>query len=226
MNIRLVRFRRENSRFIEAYWKLKFAVFCSELGWRLPTSKPEIAAEDEFDAVGFFVGAFSPCLLGVIRGVRMVDAIPYYAMISHHFSGAGSCFRNRTTATITSLAVLPAYRGRRLLQMEDGVNTVAAGIATELFRWLRTQGICYVVANVSLTRAVYFFRKLGFRVIDPATSHLGHPFPVVNMAMSIVPEPDGNSEYLEERESKILGAEGFDVYTSRHAVSREIDSIP
>lgn len=182
--IDIARFRKENHLLMNLYRKLKCDVFVREFGWNIPIDENGRTKEDQFDIDGYYVSAHAESMIGVVRGITFQSSIPYYQMINHHFGPGKISLCPSMMATVTSLAVIADYRGKKIILGNNGCyTTVAEAIILQLMMWLGSLGVEVVFVNVSLNRAFYLFRKLGFQALDPPFSDQNHPYKITNMGL-------------------------------------------
>lgn len=186
--IALREFSKEgSSEYYRAYRQLKYQVFVEELGWDGLVDDPGIAMakEDPFDAAGRFLLAISSdgLPIGVIRAIALPEGFPHRDLFVRHLHHPQFSGMLNRICMLNALAVLPAYRGKKVQAAEGNwEGSVARLLVLGIMRLFEELGMKAAVATAQ-GPVVYFFRKLGFLVIDrPSVTHL-HPDIFTNVGL-------------------------------------------
>lgn len=216
--ISIKQFHSNDKGIILEYNNLRKNIFVDELGWNNVVVQDSNLLNDQYTDCSIYMAVVNNDIIGGLRFVPGECGFPYLSMIQHHFSNTKSKWNGNKIATITSMVLRKEYRGEPLYIDDDGKKiSIAHGLFNEVFEYAKKTGFHIINANVSLTRAVYFFHKVGFYAIDPIFISKNHPFPILNMA--IVVNSDRNNrvyrsqkKYIKSRHNSIVGSKPFNEF--------------
>lgn len=219
MIINIIQFTAEDKELLEEFHCLRDRVFVSEMGWGKNIVDRNGLLKDQYAYCSAYFSAINKTMIGGLRIIPYDCGSPYKSMISHHFTDDKSFWSAARVATLTSMAVLKEYRGKpKILEASGNYITVASALINKMKEFSKREGYQVINANISLTRAVYFFYKAGFRVIDPVFTHIDHPYPILNMAMCVRSSDFNNDierkqeHYIKSRHHDIIGDATFFEY--------------
>jgi GNAT superfamily N-acetyltransferase len=168
------------------YREVKHDVFVREQGWRLPLEADAlIVAPDPTDHHSMFVIARAGGrAIGIARATMICDAFPHAEFFAEHMARPELQAVRLAVATVNSVAVRPAFRGKAV-QVDQYARTMTAGKAlmVELTRRLDHAGAEVVLLTTSPGVAAVFFDHLGYYLIDPPFHGLDRT--LINMAMCV-----------------------------------------
>jgi GNAT superfamily N-acetyltransferase len=168
------------------YRGIKHDVFVLEQGWQLPVEAgAQIVAPDPSDPHSMFVIARAEChAIGIARATMIRDAFPHAELFAGQMERPELQAVRAAIATVNSVAVRPAFRGRAV-QVHGRAQTMTAGKAlmVELTRCLHDAGAEVVLLTTSPGIAAVFFDHLGYYVIDPPFHALDRT--LINMGLGV-----------------------------------------
>jgi len=188
------------------YRGIKHDVFVLEQGWQLPL-EPEggRVAPDPSDLHSMFVIARAGGhAIGIARATMIRDAFPHADLFAGQMARPELQAVRMAIATVNSVAVLPAFRGRAV-RVDGHARTMTAGKAlmVELTRRLDTAGAEVALLTTSPGIAAVFFDHLGYYLIDPPFHALDRN--LINMGLCVhdtehfreIGSPIADLEYAE-----------------------------
>jgi len=168
------------------YRGIKHDVFVQEQGWQLPLeADAQIVAPDSSDPHSMFVIARAEGhAIGIARATMIRDAFPHAELFAGQMERPELQAVRAAIATVNSVAVRPAFRGRAV-QVHGHARTMTAGKAlmVELTRRLHHAGAEVVLLTTSPGIAAVFFDHLGYYVIDPPFHALDRT--LINMGLGV-----------------------------------------
>jgi GNAT superfamily N-acetyltransferase len=168
------------------YRGIKHDVFVQEQGWQLPLeADAQIVAPDSSDPHSMFVIAHAESqAIGIARATMIRDAFPHAELFAGQMERPELQAVRAAIATVNSVAVRPAFRGRAV-QVHGRARTMTAGKAlmVELTRRLHDAGAEVVLLTTSPGIAAVFFDHLGYYVIDPPFHALDRT--LINMGLGV-----------------------------------------
>jgi len=188
------------------YRGIKHDVFVQEQGWQLPLeADAQIVAPDSSDPHSMFVIAHAEGqAIGIARATMIRDAFPHAELFAGQMEQPELQAVRAAIATVNSVAVRPAFRGRAV-QVHGRARTMTAGKAlmVELTRRLHDAGAEVVLLTTSPGIAAVFFDHLGYYVIDPPFHALDRT--LINMGLGVhdtehfkeIGSPIADPEYAE-----------------------------
>jgi len=168
------------------YRKLKHEVFVLEQGWQLPVDADGRHVEpDPFDRHSMFViGRVDGSAIGIARATMIDEAFPHAEFFVDLMRRPEIKGVRAAVATVNAVAVLPAFRGRRMRVVGSARSmTTAKALMVELMRRLERDGTEIVLLTTSPGIAAVFFDHLGFYLLGPAFSREGRS--LINMGLGI-----------------------------------------
>ncbi|MFO0904045.1 MAG: hypothetical protein U0939_13660 [Pirellulales bacterium] len=191
--IALQRFTRHGDPdAFQRFLQLKYEVFVDEQAWPLPGDPVQrIAAEDPQDAKSCFILASDEFgAAGVVRGTMLNQAFPRRELLEHHLDRGRIHIRFDELATINSIAVRHALRGKLCdISGQSTPTTIAKALMCELAVWCREQGALALVFTAIRGVSAVFFEHLGAYVLDPLARMHGVEHELLNMAL-LLQDPD------------------------------------
>jgi GNAT superfamily N-acetyltransferase len=168
------------------YRGIKHDVFVQEQGWQLPLeADAQTVAPDSSDPDSMFVIARAEGhAIGIARATMIRDAFPHAELFAGQMERPELQAVRTAIATVNSVAVRPAFRGRAV-QVHGHARTMTAGKAlmVELIRRLHDVGAEVVLLTTSPGIAAVFFDHLGYYVIDPPFHALDRT--LINMGLGV-----------------------------------------
>jgi len=168
------------------YRGIKHDVFVREQGWRLPLERDaRRVAPDPSDHHSMFVIARAEArAIGIARATMISDAFPHAEFFAKHMARPELKTVRAAVATVNSVAVRPAFRGK-MVRVDGHGRAMTAGKAlmTELTRRLDVAGAEVVLLTTSPGVAAVFFDHLGYYLIDPPFHALDRT--LINMALCV-----------------------------------------
>lgn len=220
MSIHVITFSAENKNYLEDFYLLRKRVFFDELHWGDKLLATNHLSVDKFAHHSSYFAAIDHEMLGGFRIIPYNCGSPYSSMVSHHLNNKMSFFNVDNVTTLTTMMVLKDYRGKNMVIDVSGQKiTIAASLINKMEKKLsNNKETQVVIANVSLTRAVYFFYQVGFRMIDPVFMHDDHPYPIIDMAMCVNSsfKESKQEAYINDRQRNILGNTSFFDYIKKY----------
>ena len=145
------------------YLELKYIIFVNELGWQLQLSQsPGLVETDTYDHFSNHFIAYSARgnPVGIIRATPIETAFPYRELLEKYISPELISVGVDKLCVITSLAVLPEFRGKSVTYRGQHITTAKSLLWTAIDD-LRDTGfeVCLLTAVEGASDA--FFERSG-----------------------------------------------------------------
>jgi len=168
------------------YRGIKHDVFVLEQGWRLPLEAgAQIVAPDPSDDHSMFVIARAEGhAIGIARATMIRDAFPHAELFAGQLARPELQAVRVAVATVNSVAVRPAFRGKAVrIEGHARTMTAAKALMTELTKRLDAAGAEVVLLTTSPGIAAVFFDHVGYYLIDPPFHALDRN--LINMGLCV-----------------------------------------